>query len=106
MFATRVVAATGVIVMAGALVMGFLSGDFGAEGSDILALAWGRVTLVDLYVGVMVFSAFVVWRERHAGIVTAWIVSFIVLGNLATAVYLLNASLRAATVEELLSPVR
>ncbi len=106
MFVTRLVAATGVIVMAGALVMGFASGNFGAEGSDIIALAWGRVTLIDLYVGVALFAAFVVWRERRLFVAIAWIVSFVVLGNLATAAYLLNASLRASTVDELLRPVR
>lgn len=106
MFATRVVAATGVIVMTGALVMGFVSGDFGAEGSEIIDLAWGRVTLIDLYVGIMLFAGFVAWRERHVGIAAAWIAVFVVLGNLATAAYLLVASLRSTTVEELLSPVR
>lgn len=106
MLAIRTVSALGVVAMVIALAIGFSSGDFTAEGSEILDLAWGRVTLIDLYVGVAIFSAFVAWRERRVATTLAWIVSFVVLGNLATAVYLLIASLRSGSVEELLAPLR
>ena len=106
MLAIRTVSALGVVAMAIALAIGFSSGDFTGEGAEILDLAWGRVTLIDLYVGVAIFSAFVAWRERHVAVTVAWVVLFVILGNLATAVYLLVASLRASSVEELLTPLR
>ena len=105
MLAIRTVAITGVVVMTAAIVMGFVSGDFADEGSQIVGLAWGRVTLIDLYVGVGLFAAFVVWRERRLASAVAWVASFIVLGNLATALYLTLAAMRAESVEEVLRPV-
>lgn len=106
MLMIRMVSAIGVVAMAVALALGFSGGDFATEGAEILDLAWGRVTLIDLYVGVAIFSAFVAWRERRIAVTLAWIVSFVVLGNLATAAYLLIASLRASSIEELFTPRR
>ncbi len=106
MLAIRTVSAFGVAAMVIALAIGFSNGDFTAEGGEILDLAWGRVTLVDLYVGVAIFSAFVAWRERSVAATLAWIASFVILGNLATAIYLLVASLRASSIGELLTPHR
>lgn len=102
----QIIAGLGVAVMSIALVVGFTSGDFSGEGSEILDLIWGRITLIDLYVGIALFGAFVAWRERSVGITIAWLVAFVVLGNLATALYVLAASLRVRSVEELLSRVR
>ena len=102
----RIIAGLGVVAMAVALIVGFSSGGFTAEGGEIIDLVWGRVTLVDLYVGIALFAAFVAWRERSAVVTIVWIVLFIVLGNLATAVYVLVAALQADSVEELLARKR
>lgn len=102
----RTVSALGVAAMTIALIFGFTSGDFSGEGGQILDLIWGRVTLIDLYVGIAIFGVFMFWRERSLGISIAWLVAFVVLGNLATALYVLVASLRARSIEELLTPVR
>ncbi len=106
MKAIRIVAALGVAVMTVALFFGFTGGDFTGEGGEILDLVWGRISLIDLYVGIALFGAFVVWRERSVGIASAWIAAFIVLGNLATALYVLIAAMRSVTVEEMLSRAR
>lgn len=106
MTAVRIVSALGVAAMTIALVFGFTSGDFTAEGGEIIDLIWGRITLIDLYIGVALFGVFVTWRERSFRIALAWLITFIVLGNLATALYVLMASLRVNSVEELLTPVR
>lgn len=106
MTAIRTVSALGVAAMALALIYGFTSGDFSGEGGQILDLVWGRVTLIDLYVGIAVFGVFLVWRERSPAIAIPWLVAFVVLGNLATAAYVLVASMRAGSVEDLLRPVR
>jgi hypothetical protein len=106
MTAIRTVSALGVAAMTIALIIAFTTGDFSGEGGQILDLIWGRVTLIDLYVGVAIIAAFVFWRERSAPISIAWLAAFIVLGHWATALYVLVASLRATSVEELLTPVR
>lgn len=99
----RIIAGLGVAAMALALIVGFTSGDFTAEGGEIIDLVWGRVTLIDLYVGIALFGAFVAWRERSVTVTVLWILLFIVLGNLATAVYVLLAAMQADSVEELLA---
>ena len=106
MTAIRTVSALGVAAMTIALIFGFASGDFSGEGGQILDLIWGRVTLIDLYVGVALIATFVFWRERSVPISIAWLAAFIVLGHWATALYVLLASLRATSIEELLTPVR
>jgi hypothetical protein len=102
----RIVAALGVAVMTIALFFGFTAGDFTGEGGQILDLIWGRITLIDLYVGIALFGSFVAWRERSAGAAAIWIATFIVLGNLATALYVLLAALRSDSIEELLGKAR
>ena len=69
------------------------------------ALTWGRVALVDLYVGLAVFGAWVAWRERSPGLVATWWVALIVLGNLAATVYLVRVSFTSRDINELLTGI-
>lgn len=102
MVAIRVLSVVGVVVMAVAIGFGFVSGDFSGEGSEIVALAWGKVTLVDLYVGLAFFGAWVAFRERSVLPVAGWWIGLVVLGNLAAAVYLAIAAFRTVTLTQLL----
>lgn len=74
-------------VMVAAISYGFAAGDFGDEGSQILDLAWGRVSLIDLYAGLALFVAWVVYRERSPVRSLIWIVLLVVTGNLAAGAY-------------------
>ena len=47
----KLVAAVGLLAMGAALVYGFTVGDFAGEGSVLLSMPWGVVSLVDVYVG-------------------------------------------------------
>jgi len=76
------------VVMAGAVVYGMLAGDFFAEGGRLLALPWGIVALVDLYIGFALFAGWVLFRER-SWVALPWIVLLLVLGNLVAALYAL-----------------
>lgn len=102
MFALRVLSIGGVVVMASAIIFGPLTGDFSGEGSEIAALAWGKVTLIDLYVGLAFFGAWVALRERRAVVVVFWWMGLVVLGNLAAAVYLAVVVFRADTLKQVL----
>jgi ABC-type glycerol-3-phosphate transport system permease component len=99
----RTLAVVAAIIMAAVIGYGFVSGNFAGEGSVIWALAWGKVALVDLYVGLAVFGAWVAWRERSPAVVATWWVALIVLGNLAAAVYLVRTSFTSGDVTELLT---
>ncbi len=97
--AMAIIAMTIMIVAIG---MAMISGSFLEEGRMLLASAWGRLTLIDLYVGILFFSAYVIWREQSMPSTLLWIAAFLVLGNLATAVYLVVGAIRADSVDELM----
>ena len=86
----RITGWIGVVVMVAALVYGFSAGEFGAEGSQILDLAWGRVTLIDLYTGLFLIGAWIVWRERSLARALPWLVGMVFLGALAAAAYVVT----------------
>lgn len=102
MIAIRVFSVVAVLVMAGVIAFGFVSGDFTGEGSQILGLAWGKVTLVDLIVGLAIFGFWVALRERRVFSTVIWWVGLLVLGNFAAAVYLAWAGFTSDDVRELL----
>ena len=45
----KVIALLGVLAMSGILVYGFTVGNFSGEGTRLLAMPWGIVSLVDLF---------------------------------------------------------
>ena len=98
---------TGVLAaaMAATIAYGFIAGDFGEEGGAILDLAWGRVTLIDLYVGLALFGAWIVIREgwRRA---LPWLAGLIVLGSFGAAVYAFLAARKTDSVVEFLTGSR
>lgn len=89
-----------------AIAAAMLGGGFLTEGRQMLASNWGRLTLIDLYVGLALFSAFVWWRERSHATALVWIAGFAVLGNLATAGYLLWTLRNVSSLDELMKRQR
>jgi hypothetical protein len=87
----KLIAFLGFLAMGAALTHAFAAGDLGAEGSQLLSMPWGIVSLVDLYVGFSLFSGWVVYRERSWLRSLIWIVSFMVLGFFAASFYALVA---------------
>ena len=86
----KIIALLGLLAMTGVLIYGFTAGDFGADGAKILANPWGIVSLVDLYVGFTLFSAWIVYRERSP-ISILWVVLMMVLGFFTASLYVLIA---------------
>ena len=58
------------------------------EGNTILALPWGIVTFVDLYIGFLYVGIWIVIREKLLHSIL-WIISLFFLGNLATSIFIL-----------------
>ncbi len=91
----QVLTLLGAFVMAGIITYAFLAGDFAAEGAQLTAMPWGIVSLVDLYVGFTLFSAWVVYREKSLPVAGLWVVAVMTLGAFAISLYALLA-LRAS----------
>jgi hypothetical protein len=83
----KVISLIGVLAMTGILVYGFTVGNFSAEGSKLLAMPWGIVSMVDLYVGFTLFSCWIVYREKAVLPSVVWVVLMMVLGFFTGALY-------------------
>jgi hypothetical protein len=81
----------GLLAMTGILIYGFTVGNFTQEGSKLLAMPWGIVSLVDLYVGFALFSIWIVYREKKLLPSILWVILMMVLGFWAGALYTLIA---------------
>jgi hypothetical protein len=75
------------IVMFLTLLYGFIWGDFFKEGSILVSLAWGKVSLIDVYIGFFLFSGWVLYREEKTAISVMWIISIMIFGNFITSLY-------------------
>ena len=87
----KVLAGLGVLAMAAVLVYGFTVGDFAADGAELLANPWGIVSMVDLYTGFILFSAWIVFREENKLAAALWVVAMMVLGFFTGSLYALLA---------------
>ena len=87
----KIVAALGVLAMTAVLIYGFTVGDFAAEGNVLLSMPWGIVSLVDLYVGFILFSGWIVYREKSLVRSIVWVVLMMVLGFFTASLYTLIA---------------
>ncbi len=85
------IALIGLIAMTAVLIYGFGIGNFSAEGARLMAMPWGVVSLVDLYVGFALFSCWIVFRENAWLPSVVWVVLMMVLGFWAGALYTLIA---------------
>jgi hypothetical protein len=83
----KLIALTGLLAMTGILIYGFIVGNFSAEGGRLLAMPWGIVSLVDLYVGFALFSGWIVFREKALLPSIIWVILMMVLGFWAGALY-------------------
>ncbi len=87
----KLIALAGLLAMTGVLVYGFTVGDFFQEGSQLLSMPWGIVSLVDLYAGFALFSVWIVYREKSPLRSVIWVVLMMVLGFWTGSLYTLLA---------------
>ena len=87
----KLIVLIGLIAMTIVLIYGFTVGNFSGEGSKLLSMPWGIVSLVDLYVGFSLFSCWIVFREKTILPSIIWVVLMMVLGFWAGALYTLIA---------------
>ena len=87
----KFISLVGLLAMTSILIYGFTVGDFLGEGARLLAMPWGIVSMVDLYVGFALFSGWIVCREKSLGRSILWVVLMMVLGFFTGALYTLLA---------------
>jgi hypothetical protein len=98
----RILSALSTLIMGGMIVYSLVVGDFFGEGSILMSLVWGQMSLVDLYVGFILVYAWIFYREQNWIARVLWFIAMMVFGNLTFAVYLFLESMKANSVETLL----
>jgi hypothetical protein len=98
----RIVAWVAVGAMLLAIGYGSAAGGFGDDFSSLWALPWGRVSLIDLYAGLLIFGAWIAYREKSLGRTVLWSIALLTLGNLTAGVYLVWAAHNSGDVAGLL----
>lgn len=87
----KIVSLLGLLAMSAVLVYGFGVGHFTQEGSQLLSMPWGIVSMVDLYSGFALFSGWIIYREKSWLTALVWVVLMMVLGFWAGSLYALLA---------------
>lgn len=77
----------GSLAMTIVLIYGFTVGDFSADGKELMQNPWGIVSMVDLYTGFILFSGWIVYRERSWLSAAIWVVLMMVLGFFTASLY-------------------
>lgn len=85
----KIIAGLGLFAMGAVLIYGFTGGDFSADGGEILRNPWGIVSLVDLYTGFILFSAWIIYREKSIFTAVIWVLLMMVLGFFTASLYVL-----------------
>ncbi len=85
----KLLAWIGVLAMTIALLNGFINGSFFDDGSEIVNNPWGIVSLVDLYVGFILFAIWIAFREKTVLLSVIWITSLMILGFFIGSLYVL-----------------
>lgn len=91
----KVISLIGVIAMTVALLNGFINGDFSTEGSWIISNPWGIISLVDLYVGFILFAMWIIYRESSRVSAILWTISLMILGFFIGALYVFIELMRS-----------
>jgi len=87
--------AVGFMIMAGAIGYALIAGEFFEEAGVLLDLPWFHLSMIDLYVGFLLFGGWILFRERSRPVAIMWIVALLLLGNLASCFYAMLAAVRA-----------
>ena len=87
----KIISILGVFAMTAVLIYGFTIGDFSGEGSQLLSMPWGIVSLVDLYTGFTLFSMWIIYREKSLPVAILWTIAMMTLGFFAGALYVFLA---------------
>ena len=90
-----VVSALGVVAMTSVIMYGFIAGDFSSDGALILANPWGIVSLVDLYVGFILFALWVWFKESNIIIKIIWVILLMTTGFFAGSLYVFISVLKS-----------
>jgi hypothetical protein len=87
----KIVAILGTLAMGIALIYGFRAGTLSQDGAALVKMPWGIVSLLDVYVGFILFSGWILYREKNFFLALLLVILVMVLGNFIASGYALLA---------------
>lgn len=91
----KLIAFLGMLSMGIALYYGFTSGSLNQDGAALLKMPWGVVSLVDVYVGFILFSGWIIYREKNILVAMVLVALVMIFGNYTASAYALWALVRS-----------
>lgn len=85
----KIIAWICLLAMTLGLMNGFINGDFFKDGGELLSNPWGVMSLIDLYVGFILFSMWIAFREKSKFAAFIWIALMMILGFFTASLYIL-----------------
>lgn len=82
----KLITIIGIVAMGIALVYGFSADTLNQDGAALVRMPWGIVSLVDVYTGFVLFSGWILYREKSIWLALTWVV-VIMVGNFITSAY-------------------
>ena len=79
------------VLFGGVVLWAAASANLATEGRELLELTWGRVLLLDFYLGVALFAGWILWREPLRRVALAWVAALALLRNVVACAYVLRA---------------
>ena len=98
--------AAGIVVLLALIVLSAVEMPLSRGLRETVDTRWGITTFVDLYIGLLIVGAWIAYRERSVWRSLLWWIALCLTGNLTALVYLLLASIRSESVEDLFRRVR
>jgi len=91
MKAAKIVTFICFLAMGAGISWALITGNLSDDGARILAMPWGVVSLIDLYVGFIIFSLWIVYREKNLLSTILWVLLMMSLGFFTGALYIFIA---------------
>jgi len=85
----------GAVVIAATIVYALLFGNFIPEAKMLLPLPWFQLSMVDLYLGFLLFGCWILYREDSRITAICWIILLLILGNVVACIYAIIAMVRS-----------
>jgi hypothetical protein len=83
----------GFSIMFAYIMFAVINGNLFKEGPVLMDMPWGLVSIIDLYLGLILFSFWVVWRESFRVRGIFWALMVLGFGNVISCLYILMACL-------------
>lgn len=80
----------GLIMLMG-LIYGLIYGNLREDGFLLFTLVWGKIAILDVYVGFFLFGIWIYFREQNVSRFLIWFITLLCIGNLISVIYIVHA---------------